>query len=141
MNPELVQDALIDAVKTTAQARSLTPHLPGYEYEAITAPGVIIDFTPIDRPGEYLSGVTKYETGQFTVGVVVTQGQGTSAAYGHANALASALNTAAYDQGATISFSGGTIRLTKPVDIRPGYIDGAHWRVPVVASYEAKATT
>lgn len=143
MNPDLIQQALIDAIKTTAQSRGLTPHLPGYEYEAVTTPGIVIDFTPIDRPNVTLKGgEIDREEGQITIAVVVEQGEGTNGAHAHANALAAALNTAAFNAGANLTFTGGgKIQLSKPADIRPGYPDGSHWRVPVVASYIAGMRT
>lgn len=157
MNPQLIQNALVELIKPTAEYYSLTPHLPGYEYERVTTPGIIIDFTPIDRPNVTLKGgeITR-EEGQFTVAVVVEQGQGTSTAYARAHNIATALNEAAYNGGAKLNadndlvaewwdfFFAGVdvnIQLSKPADVRPGYPDGSNWRVPVVASYIAGMRT
>jgi hypothetical protein len=154
MNTELIQGAFIELVKPTAQYYELSPHLPGYEYDALAAPGVTFDHTPIDRPPTTLkAGDIVRETGQFTVGIVVELGQGTATVNEYAEIIADVINVAAYNEGSRLTasnteisdwwefyFSGVDckIRLTKPVDIRPGYKDGAHWRVPVVASYEAE---
>lgn len=156
MNTDLIQGAFIELIKPTAQYYDLTPHLPGYDYDQVTVPGVIFDHTPIDRPPTTLkAGDIIRETGQFTVGVVVARGTGTEAVGEYASIIADVIATAAYDRGAKLTSANTLIsdwwdyyfsevdteiQLTKPVDIRPGYKDGAHWRVPVVASYEAKST-
>lgn len=140
MNPDDIQDGLIDACKAVAQARGLTPVLPGVKYEEVPRPGIVFDYVPTDRPNVTLKGDVLREIGTFSAAITVTIGASTtSAAHGHATAIAAALQAAGF-AGPKITITGGLIHLSKPVDIRPGYPDGAAWRVPVVARYEANAT-
>lgn len=137
MNPESIQAALIGAAKSTAEARGLAPVLPGYEYPTMPVPCVVFDYVPTNRPAVTLKGgEILREDGIFSASIVVEQGEGTAAAHGHAAAIA-----AVYPEATRLAFTGGRIAIMAPADIRQGYPDGSHWRVPVVVNYRADATS
>lgn len=137
MNPEDIQQGLIDACKSVAQSRSLNPVLPGYEYASMPRPAIVFQYEPAERPAMTLKGAEIIqENGVFSASIVVEQGQGTAGAFDHAHAIA-----AAFGEGDRISITGGQIVIMKPAEVRGGYPDGANWRVPVVVNYSAAART
>lgn len=136
MNPEDIQTAMIAVCKTVAQGRGLNPVLPGYDYEKAPKPCVVFGLTPADRPAVTLKGGEVIrEFGVFSADIIVVPGIGTSAANGHATAIASA-----YGEGSRIAITGGQITILKPASIRKGYPDGSWWRVPVIITYQADVT-
>lgn len=136
MNPQTIQDALIAVCKTTAQSRSLSPVMPGYEYEKAPKPCLVFGLTPATRPAVTLKGgEVLREFGVFSADLVIEQGIGTTTANAHAAAIASD-----YAEGSRIAISGGKITIMKPADIRKGYPDGPWWRVPIIVTYQADVT-
>lgn len=96
--------------------------VPRYEFEMAAA-----DRTGLLAPGE---GVT--ERGRFTLTAVVGAGEAEAGALTLADTLAGIV-----PDGLWLAFTGGRLRIMGPATVRPGYLDGPEWRVPVLVRYEA----
>lgn len=99
-------------------------------------PFVEVSFPVADRTGGTLKGneVTR-ETGRMSAIVVIEQGEGEDGAY----TITDLIDAAMYE-GRSIAFTGGTIVITRPIDVRGGYPTDTDYRVPCIIRYEAKTT-
>ena len=98
-------------------------------------PYIEVSFPAADRTGGTLKGnQINRETGRVAAVVVTELGQGENPAL----AIADLISTALYE-GKNIAFTGGTIIIRKPVDIRGGYPTERDYRLPCVIAYEANA--
>ena len=129
------------AAARNALKSALSDALSGYSVawpnvnHAGTGVFVEVSFPTADRTGGTLKGnEIKRETGRMSAVVVIEHGQGEDGAY----TITGLIDTAFYE-GRQITFSGGVITITHPLDIRGGYPTEADYRVPTVIRYEANA--
>lgn len=99
---------------------------------AIARPYFEVSFPAADRIGQSIKGTLIRETGRMSVILVVEGDTGEIAVNNFADAISDI-----FPQALRLPITGGTVTISQPADIRPGYHDGPDWRVPVVIKYSA----
>lgn len=125
-----------NAIKARINAAALGYSIawPNVDHDG-TVPRLEITFPAADRFGGTLKGaeITR-EIGTVLINAIAAGGAGEDAAADMVDAV-----VALFPEGLRLSITGGKVVITKPADIRGGYPDGGHWRLPVVVQYEATA--
>lgn len=105
---------------------------PGVPYSG-ARPYVEVSFPAADRTGGSLKGNEyKHERGRMAATVITDHGAGENAGL----AIADIIDAAMYE-GRNIAFTGGTISISAPLDIRGGYPTDADYRVRCIIRYTA----
>lgn len=101
-------------------------------------PRAEVTFPEADREGRSLKGNQEViERGTCLVVVVTDQGIGPGEAEGFAEDICAALY-----EGLRMNITGGEVAIIAPPSIQGGFPDGdKEWRLPVLATYYASATT
>jgi hypothetical protein len=95
-------------------------------------PYIVVQIVRVNRRDDTLNGENTISLGRVIGTIVTPTGKGSKEATRHADAFAEL-----FPMGKAIPVTGGQIVFTKPADIQEGFPDGADWRVPVIAQYEA----
>ncbi|MCB5411780.1 phage tail terminator-like protein [Pseudogemmobacter faecipullorum] len=118
--------------RASAQTTGLPVRWPGDDAPV----GDHIEFRPVryGRSDPTIAGGKIESRGALNLQIVMQRGTGVAArANGHADTLA-----ALFPFPERISFPGGCILITKPADIREGFLNrDTHWCVPVIVDYLA----
>jgi hypothetical protein len=102
------------------------------DHEGMSKPYIVVSVVKINRRDDTLNGENTISLGRVVATTVTATGIGSRTGELKAQQFADL-----FPMGLIIPVTNGQIVFTKPADIQEGFPQGADWRTPVIAQYEA----